>query len=141
MKSETAQRVTILPHLPGYKWFETVRDPGHHVKIGFIAWHERGWILRTTAAAPGPGSASGHSGDSGGVLEGGLIWTAQQFVNAVTANRPGSFGGVGVDLSPDGAHTGALWQEGRMVYTVNADRGVSTAISAAGSIRLVTGRS
>lgn len=142
---KTAQQVTILPHLPGYKWFETVQDPGHHVKIGFIAWHERGWILRTTAAAPGPGTSALNEGRDGkpilvnGVLSGGLIWTAQQFVKAVTANRPGSFGGVSVDLAPDGAHTGAIWQVGHLVYTISADRGVSTAISAAGSMERYPG--
>lgn len=139
----TAQRVTIIPHLPGYKWFEDVlfTDATHKTKVGYIAWHERGWLLVTQAVSPGSGTNSLDEGRNGkpilanGVLSGGLIWTAQQFVKAVTANRPGSFGGVSVDPAPDGAHTGAIWQAGRMVYTVNADRGVSTAISAAGSMQ------
>ena len=145
----TSQRVTIIPHLPGYKWFEDVlfTDATHKTKVGYIAWHERGWLLVTQAVSPGSGTNSLDEGRNGkpilanGVLNGGLIWTAQQFVNAVTANRLGSFGGVSVDPAPDGAHTGAIWQAGRMVYTINADRGVSTAISAAGSMRLVTGLS
>lgn len=139
-----AMRVTIRPHVPGYRWFNPVKH-FNGGKIGYIAWRERGWILVTPAVMPGSGTNSLDEGRNGkpilvnGILSGGLIWTAQQFVNAVTATRPGSFGGVSIDPAPDGAHTGAIWQVGRVVYTLGADRGVSTAISAAGSMQRYRG--
>ena len=139
-----ATRVTIRPHLPGYRWFNLVKH-FNGGKIGYLAWYERGWTLVTPADLPGPGTTSLREGGNGkpilvnGVLSGGLIWTAQQFVNAVRANRPGSFGGVSIDPAPDGAHTEAIWQVGRLVYTLGADRGVSTALSAVGSMERYPG--
>jgi len=82
---------------------------------------------------------NGKSLTAGGVLVGGLIWSAQQDVNAVTTNRPGWFGGVSIDPAPAGAHTEAIWQVGRLVYTLGADRGVSTALSAVGSMERYPG--
>ncbi|MCL4521016.1 MAG: hypothetical protein M1415_05440 [Firmicutes bacterium] len=140
-----ATRVTILPHLPGYRWFNSFKHLLGGGKMGYIAWHERGWTLVTPADLPGPGTTALREGrkgkplTTGGVLMGGLIWSAQQDVNAITANRPGSFGGVTIDPAPDGAHTEAIWQVGRLVYTLGADRGVSTALSAVGSMERYPG--
>ncbi|MCL4520423.1 MAG: hypothetical protein M1415_02360 [Firmicutes bacterium] len=125
-----AQRVTILPHVPGWKWFVTYHAPNGHVqKIGYVAWYERGWLLVTTPVGPGSHLISD------GVLVGGLIWTAQTLIPHVTAAMPGQAGTVNIEPTGDGTHVSASWQVGRIVYTVTANRGISTALSTTGSTR------
>lgn len=111
-----AQRVTISPHILGWKWVETDRS-GPVKTIDYLAWHDRGWLVVTVPA-----------------LGSGLIGTAQSFVSQVAANRPGQFGGIAIDPTGDSTVAIATWQQGRLMYTVTATWGVSTAVLTARSM-------
>jgi len=114
--SRSAQRITISSHILGWKWVETNRS-GPVKTIDYLAWHERGWLVVTVPA-----------------LGSGLIGTAQSFVSQIAANRPGQFGGIAIDPTGDSTVAIATWQQGRLMYTVTATWGVSTAVLTAQSM-------
>jgi len=114
---KNAHPVTITATQSGDVWI------AHDYPV--IAWRERGWLL-VTAPTIVP---SHHT-----AWVAAAVTTARLVVSKVRSPMPGQFGTIAIDVGGDGIHTTARWQRGRIVYSVFANYGVSSATTVVGSL-------
>ncbi len=114
---QNAHPVAITATQSGEVWF------AHNYPV--IAWRERGWLL-VTAPTIVPSQRT--------AWVAAAVTTARLVVDKVRAPMPGQFGTIAIDVGGDGIHTTARWQRGRIVYSVFANYGVSSATTVVGSL-------
>lgn len=118
----TAKRVTITANISGWLWKVTDRL-NRSSSLIFIAWKERGWLIETAPIIPP---------NTEGVRV--AVRTAKALIPKVTAPMPGQTGTIAIAMGGDGMHTTAMWQRGRIVYSVFANYGLSSATTVVGSL-------
>jgi hypothetical protein len=116
----TAKRVTITANISGWLW--KVTDRLRSSGLIFIAWKERGWLVETAPIIPP---------NTDGVQV--AVGTAKALIPKVLAAMPGQTGTIAIAMG-DGMHTTAMWQRGRLVYSVFANYGLSSATTVVGSL-------
>ena len=119
---KTAQRVAITPNLSGLAWMPQTAG----VEVEMIAWRERGWRVEADAF-PVPNVKPVTT----------AVATARTLVPRVMASMPGHIGTLSISTSwrdDDGTATTAMWQRGKLVYSVFAPYGVTSATTVVSSL-------
>ncbi len=118
-----AQYVAITTTISGEVWIRRLRTRDPYSAV--IAWHEHGWLLVTESplvySTPRQAVAS-------------AVKTASTLISKVMAPMPGQLGTIWIDQGGDGEHTTAMWQRGKLVYSVFANYGLSPATTVVGSL-------
>jgi hypothetical protein len=112
--------VTITANISGWLW--KVTDRLRSSGLIFIAWKERGWLVETAPIIPP---------NTDGVQV--AVGTAKALIPKVLAAMPGQTGTIAIAMG-DGMHTTAMWQRGRLVYSVFANYGLSSATTVVSSL-------
>ncbi len=116
-----AKKMAITSKISGEVWTE--RAKGYVFPT--IAWHEQGWLLMTSP--PLPSSTIRQA-------EAAAVASARRLISKVRAPMPGQAGTVLIEQAGDGEHTDAMWQRGKLVYSVFANYGLSPATTVVGSL-------
>ena len=118
-----AQYVAITTTISGAVWIRRLRTRDPYSAV--VAWHEHGWLLVTESpfvySTPRQAVAS-------------AVKTASTLISKVMAPMPGQLGTIWIDQGGDGEHTTAMWQRGKLVYSVFANYGLSPATTVVGSL-------
>jgi len=117
-----ATRLSITPTQSGWIW----KDP-HGSGWWYEAWAERGWLIETVPVLVGGPKTN----RSTAAKEASQI--ARTFTTKIMSPMPGQRGTIAI-AQGDGDHTTAMWQRGRIVYSVFANYGLSSATTVVGSL-------
>ncbi len=123
----TAKRVTITSSQTGWIWI--ARDIKGGQLVPNIAWHERGWLVKTS---PMLLSTDRRQWTAEAVA------TAREVILTVGLQDPSSTGTITVDFSGDGTYVNAKWQRGDVVYSAYSTTGVQRALNTIRSLHTVT---
>lgn len=119
----TAKRVPITAKISGWIWKHKVTgNTNHSYQVMYVAWHERGWLIETVPIIPPKTNLSTVA-----------VGTAQSLISKVMAPMPGQTGTIAIAMG-DGMHTTTMWQRGRIVYSVFANYGLSSATTVVSSL-------
>lgn len=123
---QNATRLSITPTQSGWIW----KDP-HGSGWWYEAWDERGWLIETIPLiAPQTGLTAADKEAS---------QIARSLMGKVMAPMPGQRGTIAIAMG-DGDHTTVQWQRGRIVYSVFAGYGLSSATTVVGSLSPLPGK-
>ncbi len=120
-----AMQLSITPTRSGWIWKNT------NGSAWYEAWDEKGWLIETIPIiAPKTGLIAADKEAS---------QIARSLIGKIMAPMPGQRGPIAIAMG-DGDHTNAQWQRGRIVYSVFANYGLSSATTVVGSLFPLLGK-